>query len=385
MKNHKIKNKRWVSLVCLILLIICIILPGMPVMASSGTGITITGVVPLRISDVLVSGMTPSSAVISWDTNGGSISQVFYDIIPHANATDYAYQSSLDNTLVMQHSVTLTGLASGTTYHFSVQSQATINGILSVATSSDYPFTTSGSGGSGGGTVITTTTTPLTTLTITPPTTTPTTTTEIIIPTTTPTITPSTALIFSEQVTAGNNMVTQTNVLLNSNGVSIEGGQISTTDGSVSFDVGAGTRMLDANGKPITEVTASKPSSYPPAVPPDVIMASYTFGPSGSSFSPPLTMTLKYDTLLSGVKGNTLFIAWWDGTQWLEIPGTIDPATQTVTAQVPHFTNFVVMGTETTSPLWALLTGIIITAIVVIGLLIYFLIVRRQHKKGEFD
>jgi hypothetical protein len=96
-------------------------------------------------------------------------------------------------------------------------------------------------------------------------------------------------------------------------------------------------------------------------------------------------MTLKYDTLPSGVKGNKLFIAWWDGTQWLEIPGTIDPATQTVTAHVPHFTNFVVMGTETTSPLWALLTGIIITAIVVIGLLIYFLIVRRQHKKGEFD
>jgi len=373
MKSGNITNKRWVSLVCLILLIICIILPGMPVMASSDTDITITGVVPLRISDVLVSGMTTSSAVISWDTNGGAISQVFYDIIPHTNATDYAYQSSLDNTLVIQHSVTLTGLASGTTHHFSVQSQATINGILSVATSTDYTFTTSGSSGSGGGGIITTTTTPTTTTPI--PTTTSVTT----------TITTPVPVIFTQQVMTGNNMVTQTNILLNSNGVSIAGGQISTTDGSISFDVAAGTRMLDANGKPITEVTVSRPSSYPPEVPPDVIVASYNFGPSGATFSPPLTMTLKYDTLPSGVKGNTLFIAWWDGTQWLEIPGTIDPATQTVTAQVPHFTDFVVMGIATTSPPWALLTGIIIAAIVAIGLLIYFLIVRRQHKKGEFD
>jgi len=161
MKSSKIKNKRWVSLVCLILLIICIILPGMPVIASD-TGITITGVVPLRISNVLVSGITTSSAVISWDTNGGAVSQVFYDTISHANATDYAYQSSLDNTLVIMHSITLTGLASGTTCHFSVQSQAKINGILSVATSSDYTFTTSGSSGSGGGVIITTTTTPTT-------------------------------------------------------------------------------------------------------------------------------------------------------------------------------------------------------------------------------
>jgi hypothetical protein len=263
-----------------------------------------------------------------------------------------------------------------------------------------------GSGGSGDdGTVFTTTTTTVPTTSTTPVTTTSltttptvlpttttaiittstlTTTTAIIAPTTTATTIPPTPIILSQKVTTGNNMVTQTNVLLDSKGVSEAAGQISTIDGSVFFGIAAGTQMLDAQGQPLLEVTASIPSSYPPSVPPDVIVLPYDFGPSGATFSPALTMTLKYDTLPANIIGNTLFIAWWNGSKWLEIPSTIDPVNKTVTAQVSHFTDYVVMGKKltTNSPPWSLIISIIILVIFII-FIIFFLAWRRRKKQEE--
>jgi protein-S-isoprenylcysteine O-methyltransferase Ste14 len=95
-------------------------------------------------------------------------------------------------------------------------------------------------------------------------------------------------------------------------------------------------------------------------------------------------MTLKYDTLPANIIGNTLFIAWWNGSKWLEIPSTIDPVNKTVTAQVSHFTDYVVMGKKltTNSPPWSLIISIIILVIFII-FIIFFLAWRRRKKQEE--
>jgi hypothetical protein len=95
-------------------------------------------------------------------------------------------------------------------------------------------------------------------------------------------------------------------------------------------------------------------------------------------------MTLKYDTLPANIAGNTLFIAWWNGSQWLEIPSTIDPVNKTVTAQVSHFTDYVVMGKKltTNSPPWSLIISISILVIFII-FIIFFLAWRRRKKQEE--
>ena len=86
------------------------------------------------ISAVASSGISQSSATITWTTNEASDSQVEY-------GTTIAYGSStvLNSSLVTSHLQTLTGLSAGTTYHYRVKSRDAAGNL---ATSGDFTFTT---------------------------------------------------------------------------------------------------------------------------------------------------------------------------------------------------------------------------------------------------
>ena len=86
------------------------------------------------ISDVQNSSVRTTSAVIIWTTNEPATSQVEYGL-----NTDYGSNTTIDTNLVITHSVTLTGLASNTTYHYRVKSEDAANNL---AISDDYTFTT---------------------------------------------------------------------------------------------------------------------------------------------------------------------------------------------------------------------------------------------------
>lgn len=84
------------------------------------------------ISDIQVSNITQTSATVTWKTDLPSNSKVEY-------GTTTNYGNIKENPeLVTNHSITLTGLNSGTEYHFRVHSA---NGA-GTATSGDYTFTT---------------------------------------------------------------------------------------------------------------------------------------------------------------------------------------------------------------------------------------------------
>ncbi|MCK4388143.1 MAG: hypothetical protein KAW00_05160, partial [Dehalococcoidia bacterium] len=87
----------------------------------------------LTISDVSASNIGYHSATISWKTNGLADSLVEY-----GTTIDYGY-IVYSPTLVSEHSITLTGLPSSTTYHYRVKS-VTADGIQAI--SDDYTFTT---------------------------------------------------------------------------------------------------------------------------------------------------------------------------------------------------------------------------------------------------
>jgi PGF-pre-PGF domain-containing protein len=89
---------------------------------------------PPVISNVAVTDVTTTSARITWTTNEPSTSQVEY-----GTTTAYGTLTPLDPTLVTSHSVALTGLSPGTTYHFRVIS---IDAAGNKAYSSDFTFTT---------------------------------------------------------------------------------------------------------------------------------------------------------------------------------------------------------------------------------------------------
>jgi hypothetical protein len=91
-------------------------------------------VVPITVSAITPSGITGSAATINWTTNKGADSQVAY-----GSTAAYGSLTTLDPTQVTSHSVVLTGLTPGTTYHYQVMSR---DASGSVAASGDFTFTT---------------------------------------------------------------------------------------------------------------------------------------------------------------------------------------------------------------------------------------------------
>jgi len=89
---------------------------------------------PPTISDIAATGVTATTANICWSTDEPATGQVEYGL-----TTSYGSTTTLDEDLVTSHSVSLSGLTAGTTYHYRVKSKdATGNEAVSV----DHTFTT---------------------------------------------------------------------------------------------------------------------------------------------------------------------------------------------------------------------------------------------------
>jgi len=104
---------------------------------NGGAGYTFTttsDVTPPFISNVASGSITNNSANITWDTDEAAMSQVEYGL-----TTDYGSLTTLDSDLETSHSVILSGLDAGTTYHYRVRSK---DASENEAISSDYMFTT---------------------------------------------------------------------------------------------------------------------------------------------------------------------------------------------------------------------------------------------------
>ncbi len=89
---------------------------------------------PPVISQVSATGITTTSATITWTTDEPSSSLVNY-----GTSTSYGLSSGVNSALVTSHSVVLTGLTPGTVYNFDVVSANSSNGS---STSGNATFTT---------------------------------------------------------------------------------------------------------------------------------------------------------------------------------------------------------------------------------------------------
>jgi type VI protein secretion system component Hcp len=102
---------------------------------SSDYTFTTLDIVAPTISNVTATGITSSSATIAWTTNEAASTQVEY-----GTTTSYGSSTTLNGSLVTSHLQSLSGLASGTTYHYRAKSSDTAG---NPTTSNDYTFTTS--------------------------------------------------------------------------------------------------------------------------------------------------------------------------------------------------------------------------------------------------
>ncbi|OGY23382.1 MAG: hypothetical protein A2172_04095 [Candidatus Woykebacteria bacterium RBG_13_40_15] len=93
---------------------------------------TLTDLTPPVISEVSTSELTKTSVKINWKTNESATSTVDY-------GTTTTYGATANGSTTTTHSVPLSGLAQGTTYHFRVRSKDYNN---NEAISADYSFKT---------------------------------------------------------------------------------------------------------------------------------------------------------------------------------------------------------------------------------------------------
>lgn len=179
--------------------------------------------------------------------------------------------------------------------------------------------------------------TPLPTPTVTPaPTAAPT-----PLPTPIPTPTPATIDI--------SNIVTE-------DGLLTQPVHFTTSNGLLTLDIGGFSTVRTSDGKPMQYIEEATPvEPLPPPPPGKYIIASiYGFSPEGATFSPPATMTIKYDPALvpEGVAEENLTIAYFDrGTgQWVELASIVNKSAHVVAAQISHFTMFTIIGTPAPAP-----------------------------------
>lgn len=102
--------------------------------AENATDTIILDTTAPTITGLGSSGVTQTSATISWGTNEVATTQVEY-----GQTISYGSTTTLNSTLVGTHSQTITGLTAGTTYHYRVKSRDAAGNL---ANSVDRNFTT---------------------------------------------------------------------------------------------------------------------------------------------------------------------------------------------------------------------------------------------------
>ena len=133
---------------------------------------------------------------------------------------------------------------------------------------------------------------------------------------------------------------TDTVLSLGSDGILGEAAQLKTTDGKITLDIGAKTKLLSQAGNTLSVLTVG-PLASPASVPEgNVLVIAYELGPEGATFDPALTLTLKYGTLPESADPASIRIAYWSGSAWVSLPGTVDTANGTVSAKISHFSQY---------------------------------------------
>jgi hypothetical protein len=158
------------------------------------------------------------------------------------------------------------------------------------------------------------------------------------------------------------------------------------TETTISLDITNGTRGLTRDGSPLQSISINKSTTinYPPPSG-TYLVRSFDFEPNGSTFSPPIEVTLKYDPsqLASGVKENKLGLYYLDSEkgEWSKCDYVLDTDRHEIIASVSHFSVYGILSTTTPGIMgirWNLTTLIIIIELVLGACVILFFLLRNR-------
>jgi hypothetical protein len=143
-----------------------------------------------------------------------------------------------------------------------------------------------------------------------------------------------------------------------------------------------GTVALTVDKKPVESISVTQTSLPEGLSNGRIIVAAFEYGPNGSTFSPPINLSIQYDPALlpKGVLEQDLVLAYYDIQQktWVDVDCKVDPANHTVIAQVSHFTLFAIMPKSAPPINWGMLGGIAAAGILVVIAIVFYIIRKRR-------
>ncbi len=167
--------------------------------------------------------------------------------------------------------------------------------------------------------------------------------------TATPTVTPTASPTVTPTATVGPTVPpipSPTPIAIPGDGTVPEQIVYDVLDGQAVLTIGAGTTVHTATGGPLQSISVEEVCFSIPQSGGCIVGCAYDYTPNGATFSPAITLTLKYDPGLvpAGVDQSKLVIAYYDSAtgKWVRLPSVVDTVKHTVTAQISHFTLFAV-------------------------------------------
>jgi len=130
---------------------------------------------------------------------------------------------------------------------------------------------------------------------------------------------------------------------VNSSGIVQSTCHLKTADSKLTLDIAKGVKLLNSQGNPLASLSAVTEPSPPEPPSGEALVMAYNLGPDGATFSPEITLTLKYDpaTLPEDVDEEDLYIAYWRvGPKWVPIGTTVNAEANTASCELSHFTPF---------------------------------------------
>ena len=200
--------------------------------------------------------------------------------------------------------------------------------------------------------------------------------------------------------------------VVDGNGYLTEDVECQDLNGIPNIAIGQGTIAIDIYGKPVTRIeiepvdtsmidlTNNRLVGIPVVMTPfgdsgpplsvtlehGASIVSYLFSlePSGAVFDPPLKLTLEYEPSLipQGSEPEDIIIAYYDKTNgtWIEIESEVDTRTNTVTADVSHFSVYgVLIKGAPAIQLWIVGLMIAVETVLGFGIMVLIKFLRRRH------
>jgi len=144
--------------------------------------------------------------------------------------------------------------------------------------------------------------------------------------------------------------ITDVSGVVTGEGVFTEEVTIEPESGKAEITIGEGTVGLTEEGQPLSEIWIIEIDKEPLAPSEDTVTIGFHYdaGPHGTTFDPPITITLHYDPneIPRRASERDLVIAVWDKDtgEWVTLEGcTVDTVNSTISAPVSHFSRYTII------------------------------------------